>query len=77
MNQIETVTQIIRDVLDRPDLEITLSDGQETVEGWDSLASINILTAVSQEFDLTLGIDDFPSFTSVAKIVELLKKAAA
>jgi acyl carrier protein len=72
MSQLEKVQQIIRDVLDRPHLEIRLSDGQETVEGWDSLASINIMSAVAADNGMTFTIDDFPKFTSVKSILGLL-----
>ncbi|MES0809973.1 acyl carrier protein [Roseibium sp. SCPC15] len=72
MNQLDKIQQIIRDVLDRPDLEINSNDGQETVEGWDSLASINIMSAVAADYEMTFTIDDFPKFTSVESILSLV-----
>lgn len=77
MSDLNAVAAIIRDVLNQPDLEIGPNDGAETVEKWDSLATVNILSAVTQEFSISPDMDDFPKFATVSGILEVLKRNKA
>jgi acyl carrier protein len=40
----------------------------DSVEGWDSIASAMLLSVVSDEFSLTLNVDDVEQLTSYAGI---------
>ena len=71
----EKVSDIIRDILNTPELPLDITSSTETVAEWDSLAAINILTAVSQDFDIELGVDDFEKFTSIEGILDVLGNA--
>ena len=43
---LEQLQPIFQDVLDQPDLVITRQSDASSVEDWDSLAHVNIVTAV-------------------------------
>lgn len=41
----------------------------DTVEGWDSVANITLLTVIGEEFGLMLDMDDFEQFTSYKSLL--------
>lgn len=45
-----------------------------SVEGWDSVASVTLLTLVEEEFGLEIDVDDLDQFTSFERILGLLPK---
>lgn len=73
MANLEELRTIFRDIIGDQTIELTIEDSTETIKAWDSLVSINIMTALSQEYDLTLGIDDFEKFNRVKDIVQVLE----
>jgi acyl carrier protein len=44
------VREIFRDVFDQPDLIVTRESSAKTVDDWDSLAHINLVTAIEKSF---------------------------
>jgi acyl carrier protein len=47
-NLLPELQDIFRDVFDQPDLILTRESSAATVEDWDSLAHINLVTAIEQ-----------------------------
>ena len=48
-----------------------------TVEGWDSVASITLLTVIEEEFGISIEIDDparFNSFKNISAYLQEVKK---
>jgi len=74
MSLVDQVCEIVGDVIDDDEVNIGPSDSQDTVKGWDSLASVNILTATSQEFGLKISVEHFSEFHSVQSIAALVEK---
>jgi len=69
----EEVYATVGRVLNLKPEEVTPETGAETAPDWDSLAHINILTALDEKTDGKIAeIDDFMDATSVAKICEAL-----
>lgn len=71
---------LFRDVLDQPNLTLTPRTNAESIEGYDSLAHINILTAVEQEFGVHFELQDILSLENAGDLVALVQrkhKAAA
>jgi acyl carrier protein len=77
MPLIDQVCAIVADVIDDDGVKVGPSDSQETIKGWDSLASVHILTATSQEFDLNISVEHFGEFHSVQSIAALVEKLRA
>lgn len=44
-----------------------------TVRAWDSLASVTLLTLVSEEFNLTMDMDRFEEFTSFESLLKHIR----
>jgi acyl carrier protein len=64
---------IFRDVLDNENLEITPSSNAKTVDGWDSLAHINIVSAIEQEFKIRFALGELQRLNNVGDMIELMK----
>jgi acyl carrier protein len=47
----------------------------ESVEAWDSVAHITLLSAISEEFGVELEVEDYEELTSYRAIAEYLEKA--
>jgi len=66
------VADIIRDVLDLPDLEIDRSTTAENVEGWDSFNHINIVVAIESHFGLKIHTAEIEELRNVGELVDLV-----
>ena len=62
-----------RDVLGRPTLELTMTTRQDDVEGWDSLAHIQLVLALGKRFGVTFTTKDVMDWTDVGSIVRCLE----
>ena len=49
----------------------------DSVEAWDSLASVNLLVAVEEEFGLTIPPDEYDHLSSFSGFYEVLLNAKA
>ena len=65
---------IVKDVLDIESLEINEQTETTHVEGWDSLAHINIVSQIESEFGVRFSLDELARFSAVGKIVEALQQ---
>ncbi|MFC1935920.1 acyl carrier protein [Chloroflexota bacterium] len=67
------VMDIIRGVVDL-DHHVVGQTAIEQIEGWDSLASVNILLSLEETFDIELPQEDFFGAESIDDIVALLEE---
>lgn len=65
---------IFRDVLDQDDVIITRDSSGENVEGWDSLAHINIVAAVEEHFKIRFALGELQDLKNVGEMVDLIGK---
>jgi acyl carrier protein len=72
-NILEELQPLFRDILDQPNLRITRESNSSNVEGWDSLAHINLLTAIEQEYDIKFNIDELLELKNVGEMVDLME----
>lgn len=68
---------LFRDVLDQRDLELTPESSAATIPGYDSLAHINIITAVEQEFSIRFELKDILSLQNAADLIALIERKRA
>ncbi len=64
----ETVAAILQLQVD----DVTDEISPENTDTWDSLNQINLISALEQEFGVTLPIDSLEAFDSVAALKDLL-----
>lgn len=65
---------IFRDVFDSETLHITRETSAETIEGWDSLAHINLVSAIEQEFRIRFALGELQSMKNVGELLDLMEK---
>jgi len=66
------VSDIIRDVLDQPDIGISLTTTADDVEGWDSFNHINIMVAVEAHFHIKINTAEVEELKNVGELVDMV-----
>jgi acyl carrier protein len=73
---IQDLQPIFADVLDQPDLLVTSESSPSNVEGWDSLAQINLLAAIEKRYRIRFSLGELQDLNSVGDITELIRRKA-
>jgi acyl carrier protein len=71
---IAEVAQIIRDVLELPELEVTAATHAENVEEWDSFNQVNIVVALEAKFGIKFKTSEFEAVRNVGQLVQLIQE---
>jgi acyl carrier protein len=69
--------QLFQDILDQPDLTITMQSNASTVEDWDSLAHVHLVTAIEKKYGIKFGLAELQGLKNVGDMVEVIKKKLA
>ena len=69
----EKLTEIFQDVFDDEDIELTPGTDASDIEDWDSLAQINLIVAIEQEFDTKFSIEEATALKNVGEMVALIQ----
>jgi acyl carrier protein len=77
LSTLNRVQEILRDVLQQPDLIITRESSAKTVEGWDSLAHVDILWNVEHEFSVRFALGEVQGLKNVGGLVDLVEQKVA
>ena len=72
-NLLPELQDIFRDVFDQPDLILTRESSAATVEDWDSLAHINLVTAIEQRYSIRFALGDLQDLKNVGDMVDLMQ----
>ena len=72
----EQIQQIFRDVFDRPALTIGRQTTARDVDGWDSLAHINLVDAIERRFRITFALGELQSLRHVGDMIDLIVRKA-
>ncbi len=74
---LEQLQPIFKDVFDDAGLSIGRESNAETVDGWDSLAHINLVSAVEQEFGIRFALGELETLKNVGEMVDLIQAKLA
>ena len=66
------VQDIFRDIFDEEGMVIEKSTNSETIEDWDSLNHINIVSAIEKEFKIKFTLGELTTLKDVGDIVDLM-----
>lgn len=66
--------RIFREVLDNPTLDISEKSTASDVPDWDSVATVQIVLAVEEEFKIRLATEEVAGATSVAALLDAVAK---
>jgi len=73
---LEKVRRIVAEVSEVEVERVTLKSSPANLEEWDSLAQVNIVLSLEQEFGHQFSPDQIDSMVSVEKILEVLTAQA-
>jgi acyl carrier protein len=65
---------IFRDVLDLPSLQLRAESNASNVEGWDSLAHINLVMAVENHYKVKFALGELQALKNVGEMAELIDR---
>jgi len=71
---LEELQPIFRDILDQPDLVLTRESNAHNVEDWDSLAHINLVTAIEKHYKIKFALGELSELENVGDMVDLIKE---
>ena len=71
------LTEILRDVLEDPDVELGMQTTRPEVPRWDSFAYITFIVGVETEFGIKFPLADVESFQTVGDIVKAIETLRA
>jgi len=72
----EQLTEIFQDVFDDDEITIEDSTTAKDIEGWDSLANINLIVSVETEFGIKFKMEEITSLKSVGEMVDVILERA-
>jgi acyl carrier protein len=70
----DRLNRIFRDVFADDSISIEDATATEDIEGWDSLAHINLMFSIEDEFSVKLPDEEFAGAGSVGEIKRLLEE---
>lgn len=71
------VQDVVRDVLDQPDLELTPTMVARDVEGWDSIAMVNIILQTQKAFGIRFKSTEIDDLVNVGDFVTKISEKTA
>jgi acyl carrier protein len=72
-NLLEQVQSIFRDILDQPELVLTGESSAYTVEDWDSLAHVSLVTAIERRFKIKFALSELQTLRNVGDMLGLIQ----
>jgi acyl carrier protein len=76
-NLLKELQPIFRDVLDHPNLVITRDSNASTVEDWDSLAHVNLVTVIEGRYKVRFALGELQDLKNVGDLIDLLQQKLA
>ena len=71
---IEKIQEIFKDVFDNEELLVEEKTTSEDIEEWDSMAQIDIVVALENEFQIKFTIEEVQKLTSIKSMMSTLSK---
>lgn len=66
------VQEIFRDIFDENDLVINDTTSSETIEDWDSLNHINLVSAIEKEFKIKFALGELVGLKDVGAMIDVM-----
>lgn len=72
-----SVESIFRDIFDDENLRIQNSTNSDSVEDWDSLNHVNLISAIEKEFNIRFALGELTDLKDVGGIIDLIEEKTA
>lgn len=73
MNILDRLQPIFQDVFDDSTLRVERTSSGHTVDGWDSLAHINLVSSVEKEFGVRFALGELEDLRNVGDMIDLME----
>ena len=70
---LDKIRQIIADITQNDVASVTIKSNSQNLDGWDSVAQINIIVTIEQEFGVTFSAEEMHRLNTVEKIASALR----
>jgi len=74
MDTFEKVCEILKDIFDDENMVITEKDNSSTIEKWDSIAQISIITTIENIFNIEFSFKEINNIKNIGELVKLIDK---
>lgn len=74
---LDRIRQIVADIAQNDVASVTTDSNSQNLNGWDSVAQINIIVAIEEEFGVAFSAEEMHALNSVKKIVDALRLVAS
>jgi acyl carrier protein len=74
MTGIERIKEVLSAVIDVPIAQISDNASMDDIESWDSLAQMNLVIALEDEFQMTIPDEDVGTLISIQLILSLINE---
>lgn len=71
---IQELTPIFSDILDQPNLQLNPESNASNVEGWDSLAHINLVVAIEKRYRIKFALGELQNLKNLGEMATLIQK---
>ena len=73
MTNLNILINLSSSIFEVPPNAIDIKSNQDSIKGWDSLATIKLITELEKEFDIQFDIMEIVELTSIDKVVDILQ----
>ncbi len=73
----EKIKQIMSNIFFINILDINESSSQETIENWDSIGNLNLVTSLEEEFEITFNDEEIIEMLNFKLVVDTVERAIA
>ena len=73
---LDKIRQIVADITQNDVASVSTKSNSQNLDGWDSLAQINIIVTIEPEFGATFSAEEMHTLNSVEKIASALSATA-
>lgn len=70
----DTLQEIFRDILDLGDLVLENETSANDIEGWDSLAHINLVVAIEKKYNIRFALGELQELKNIQDMIFLIEK---
>jgi acyl carrier protein len=70
---VSTIIEIFQDILDVKKGTVSLKTTSSDIDQWDSVATVNIIVALEEEFRIKFKLEDIQTLETVQDFVDLVQ----
>jgi acyl carrier protein len=76
-NLLAELQVIFRDIFDQPNLVITRESNASSVDDWDSLTHVNLITAIEKRYKIRFALGELQDLKNVGDMIDLIQEKLA